>query len=191
MSRTGVRACDPGWVGLIDILLCSLLLLDFQDCRLSDLLPSLKQPMEAPLQTGMVRVGEFVHRTTTPGGLAIRRGILSSRTMNVQAKLRFPACIAGYPASGNVSAASPVEVGREPALTHSADGDTESRAEYDLLWGRGDSKGPGGGLGETDMRCPACAVRSAGAGRDDRGRSGGAGHRCAHPLGGAEATGAE
>lgn len=100
MSRTGVRACDQGWVGLIDILLCSLLLLDFQDCRLSDLLPSLKQPMEAPLQTGMVRVGEFVHRTTTPGGLAIRRGILSSRTMNVQAKLRFPACIAGYPASG-------------------------------------------------------------------------------------------
>lgn len=137
MSSTGVRACDPGRVGLIDILLCSLLLLDFQDCRLSDLLPSLKQPMEAPLQTGMVRVGEFI-RTTTPGGLAVRRGILSSRTMNVQAKLRFPACIAGYLASGKSQLLPLVGVGREPALTHSADGDTESRAEYDLLRGRGD-----------------------------------------------------
>lgn len=82
-------------------------------------------------------------------------------------------------------------MGRKQALTHSADGDTESRAEYDLLRVRGDSKGPGGGLGATDMRCPACAVRSAGAGRDDRGRSGGAGHRRAHPLGGAKATGAK
>lgn len=93
--------------------------------------------MEAPLQTGMVRVEEFV-RTTTPGGLAVRRGILSSRTMNVQAKLRFPACIAGYLASGKSRSLPIVGVGREPALTHSADGDTESRAEYDLLRGRGD-----------------------------------------------------
>lgn len=99
MRRDGGVACGPGWVSLIDVSLWSLLLLDFQDCRLSDLLPSPKQPMEAPLQTGMVRVGEFVYRTTTPGELAVRRAILSTR-MYVEAKLRFPACIAGHLASG-------------------------------------------------------------------------------------------
>lgn len=56
--------------------------------------------MEAPLQTGMVRVGKFLYRTTTPGGLAVHLAILSPRTMHVQVKLRFPARIAGDLASG-------------------------------------------------------------------------------------------
>lgn len=102
MRRDRGRVCGQGWVGLIDIFFWSLLLLDFQDCRLPDLLPSPKQSMEAPLQTGMVSVGEFLHRTTTPGGLAAHHAILSSRTMCVRTKLRFPACITGYLVSGKV-----------------------------------------------------------------------------------------
>lgn len=51
--------------------------------------------MDAPLQTGMVRIGKFLYRTTTSGGLAEHLAILSPRTMYMQAKLRFPACIAG------------------------------------------------------------------------------------------------
>lgn len=117
MRRDRGRACSQGWVGLIDILFWSLLLLDFQDCRLPDLLSSPKQSMEAPLQTGMVRVGDFLHRTTTPGGLAVHHAILSPRIVYVQAKLHFPACIAGDLVSGKAClVAPPVGGGKETGI---------------------------------------------------------------------------
>lgn len=126
MRRDGGRVCGAGWVGLIDALLVSFLLLDFQDCSPSDLLPNQKQPMEAPLQTGMVRGREFVHRTTTPGGLAVRHAMLSPRTKCIQTELRFPACIAGDLASGKT---------RSLPSTPGVGGGKEARIDPFCRWG--------------------------------------------------------
>lgn len=165
-----------------------------QDSRLPDLPPTLKHPMEAPLQTGMVRAG----------GCVALRGLLiptcSAHTMrsrensaaSVQALLRFPACITGRRAVGKSFA--PRE-GATPA--HPADGDIEAWPNWHLLggeldgvgWGMG-RPGPQGGLGGAGMRCAASAFRPAGVGRDDWGRSCG-GHGRAHPSAGAEASRAE
>ncbi|ERE75312.1 neuropathy target esterase, partial [Cricetulus griseus] len=46
-----------------------------KDCRLSDLLPSPKQPMEAPLQTGMMGTPSHELNTTSSGAEVIRKAL--------------------------------------------------------------------------------------------------------------------
>ena len=75
------------------------LLIDSQDSGLLDLTPCLKQLMEAPLQTGMVK-----HKgCEAPRDYDSRRAqLISSQSRenwaaSVQAELHFPACTARSP----------------------------------------------------------------------------------------------
>lgn len=131
------------WAGLIvgegraqsDDLPGFVLLLTPQESELPDLPPSLKQLMEAPLQTGMVRVGGFVWRRGDYNSRRAQHALSRPRenqSASVQAELRFPVCTAGRRASRK--RCSP---GEGAALAHFADGGVEARADCDL----------GGGLG--------------------------------------------